>query len=693
MSLHESDSNISLEMFALDDVSCESSVDSDAGQDFEHLDDCLDSAQMQAKELYYYKGSVTRPTKRQKCVDNKPIVFVRFNTRIGGRPAPVTIKALLDSGGSGSLITEKHAKKLRIKKLNTATTVWTTPGGQIKTTAKVKSQFMIPELHDNRLIDWNFHVTKSLGSYDMIIGHDILEELGIDLRFSDLTVNWDGHSCPFKDGDATIEDSYFVADPQSIADATDRLKGILDAKYEKADLEEVVQEATYLSQEEQQKLLRLLQRYETLFDGTLGNWEKEKYDIELKPDAEPYHARAFPIPKVHLDTLKVEVARLCKLGVLKKVNRSEWAAPTFIIPKKDGTVRFISDFRELNKKIKRKPYPIPKIQDLLLKLEGFQYATSLDLNMGYYHIELSPDSKRLCTIVLPFGKFEYQRLPMGLCNSPDIFQEKMSVLMDGLEFVRTYLDDVLCTTSSTYDDHLEKLDIILQRLQGAGLKVNAKKSFFARGELEYLGYWITREGIQPLAKKVEAILRIEEPKTRKQLRSFIGLVNYYRDMWVRRSHVLAPLAKLTSKTEKFVWGQAQREAFHAVKRIISKNTLLAYPNFNEKFVIHTDASHHQLGAVISQRGKPIAFYSRKLNPAQTRYTTTERELLSIVETLKEFRNILLGHRVIVHTDHKNLTCKNFNTERVMCWRLLLEEYGPELHYVKGENNVVADALS
>jgi len=121
--------------------------------------------------------------------------------------------------------------------------------------------------------------------------------------------------------------------------------------------------------------------------------------------------------------------------------------------------------------------------------------------------------------------------------------------------------------------------------------------------------------------------------------------------------------------------------------------MLAYPDFSKPFVIHTDASHHQLGAVISQDEKPIAFYSRKLNPAQSRYTTTERELLSIVETLKEFRQILLGQRIIVHTDHKNLVCKTFNTERVMRWRLILEEYGPELHYIKGENNIVADALS
>ena len=153
----------------------------------------------------------------------------------------------------------------------------------------------------------------------------------------------------------------------------------------------------------------------------------------MRADATPYHARPFPIPKHYENTMKLEVQRLCNLGVLKKVNRSEWAAPTFIIPKNNGLVRFISDFRQLNQRIERKPFPIPKIQDLLLKLEGFQYATSLDLNMGYYHISLTPLSKSLCTIVLPWGKYEYQRLPMGLCNSPDIFQEKMSTLIEHLE--------------------------------------------------------------------------------------------------------------------------------------------------------------------------------------------------------------------------------------------------------------------
>jgi ribosome-interacting GTPase 1 len=132
--------------------------------------------------------------------------------------------------------------------------------------------------------------------------------------------------------------------------------------------------------------------------------------------------------------------------------------------------------------------------------------------MGYYHIELNPDSKKYCTIVMPFGKYEYQRIPMGLCNLPDIFQEKMSELMEGLDFVRTYIDDLLVITKESFDDHLEKLDLVLQRLEDTGLKVNGNKSFFACTELEYLGYWITRNhGIKPLPDKVKVIMQIAEP--------------------------------------------------------------------------------------------------------------------------------------------------------------------------------------
>ena len=208
----------------------------------------------------------------------------------------------------------------------------------------------------------------------------------------------------------------------------------------------------------------------------------------------------------------LEIERLCKIGVLRKINDSQWQAPSTIIPKKDETVRFITDFRKLNSRIKRKPFPIPNIKDTLLELEGFKYGTCLDLNMGYYHIELSPDSRKLCTIVFPFGKYEYLRLPMGLCNSPDIFQEHMSELMHDLNFVRAYIDDVAILSSGSWTDHLEKLDTVLSRLSQAGLKVNGLKSFFGQTEVEYLGHILTQNGVKPQPKKVHAILQIAPPK-------------------------------------------------------------------------------------------------------------------------------------------------------------------------------------
>jgi RNase H-like domain found in reverse transcriptase len=207
----------------------------------------------------------------------------------------------------------------------------------------------------------------------------------------------------------------------------------------------------------------------------------------------------------------------------------------------------------------------------------------------------------------------------------------------------------------------------LTRLQEAGLKINAVKSFFARTNLEYLSYNISREGLRPSQKKVEAILQIKAPTTHKQLRRFIGMVNYYRDMWPQRSHFLAPLSSMTLAKVIWTWTTEHQEAFDQMKAHIAKETLLTFPNFNKEFEIHMDASKLQLGACVSQEGKPVAFYSCKLNPAQTRYTTTECELLSIVETLKEFRNILLGQRIKVHTNHENLTYKTFNSDWVR-WR-------------------------
>ena len=625
-----------------------------------------------------------------------------FN-RKGGRKSKDHKRAriLFDSGCGGTLVNKSFVRKY--KKISTTSTNWTTKAGTFKTTRKVNCQFTLPEFHQGKDITWTMYVDdsdKRLNNYDMIIGRDLLTELGIDLLFSSGEMKWEQAIVPMRDPsqlqaseiDALENEIYSMHDPET-TDAA-RIQSIIDVKYAPQDIDSIVERCVDLTESEWERLKKLLTKFEPLFDGTLGEWKTEPIDLELKDtETKPYHARAYPVPQSQEAKLKAEIERLVGYGVLRKINRSEWASPMFTVTKPDSTLRSIADLRELNKRIRRKPFPIPKIQELLHKLKGFQYATSLDLNMGYYHIRLTPKASSYCTVVLPWGKYEYLRLPMGLCNSPDIFQEKMSELMIGLEYARAYIDDLLVISTGSFDQHLADLDKVLNRLNEAGLKVNTTKSFFARTELEYLGYWITQNGVKPLSKKVEAITNLAPPKTRKQLRSFIGLVNYYRDMWKKRSEILAPLTALTSAKVKWKWSDAEQNGFDTMKRIMARETILAYPNFNKPFHIHTDASAYQLGACISQDGKPIAFYSRKLSPTQSRYTTTERELLSIVETLKEFRTILLGQQLIVHTDHENLTYKNFNSDRVMRWRLFIEEYSPDLRYIKGELNEAADALS
>jgi transposase InsO family protein len=655
------------------------------------------------KECLATTAEIVRPKKKTKVEDLSTITLGYIkDKRARNLNQNQRLRVLFDSGCSATLLNKKFVKHWTKKAQKS--TKWSTKAGSFKTKSRCEIDFTLPAFHENRTISCNVYVDESNvgdSNYDMIIGRDLMHSLGINLLFDTAQISWDNATINMQPPQSLAEDWVEVLEQEILyahdPDTTDaeRIQGIIDAKYCQADLDKVVKECTHLTPAEQRALLSLLTKFEHLFDGTLGTWNTEPVDLELKdPTTKPYHSKPYPVPHSQEQKLKAEIKRLCEYGVLRKINISEWACPMFTISKPDGSLRSLADLRELNKVIKRKPYPLPKITDMLQKLEGFMYATSLDLNMGYYHILLTPNARRLCTVVLPWGKYEYIRLPMGLCNSPDIFQEKMSELMQGLDFARAYLDDLLIISTETgFDKHLDKLEQVLNRLSEAGLKINAVKSFFARTNLEYLGYNISREGIRPSNNKVQAILLIKAPTTRKQLRRFIGMVNYYRDMWPLRSHLLAPLSALTSVNVRWKWTDEHQTAFDQMKALIAKETLLTYPDFSKEFEIHTDASKLQLGACISQGGRPVAFYSRKLNPAQTRYTTTERELLSIVETLKEFRNILLGQKIKVHTDHENLTYKNFNSDRVMRWRLYIEEYSPELQYIKGTNNVVADALS
>jgi hypothetical protein len=652
--------------------------------------------------LFDYHRNIEAPLhKRRKVEHYSAEIIVEI---VDSKNNLVPIRALLDTGTSETILLKRFLSPNSPKGYKGAPVTWKTLGGNFTTHRRAKIQFAFPELSDKKSISWVVHVDQhthpTTAMYDMIIGMDCMCSLGIYVNTDEKVITWEGNSIPLKERGKLQEPgllhylySMTIDASPVLLEAEERQSRILDANYEKIDPDSYVQGLNHLSPNEQEQLSMTLKKYPILFGGGLGLLRIKPVHLKLHEDAKPVHARAFPIPQSLLKTTKTEVNRLTKIDVFEKAYDSEWAAPTFVHPKKTGDVRILTDFRALNACLKRTPFPLPKISDLLQRLCGFRYATAIDLSMGYYHIPLDEYSQKLCTTILPWGKYRYRRLPMGIKNSPDIFQAVINDLLGDLDFAQVYLDDILITSDGTFQDHLQKLEIVFKRLEHANFRANLLKCFFAQEELEYLGYWLTRRGLQPQPKKVEAILRLTPPKTKRQLRHFLGMVNFYRDMWRMRSHLLAPLSALVSPKVKFEWRQEHQDAFDQIKTLISKETLLTFPNFNEPFHIFTDASKYQLGAVIMQNNKPLAFYSRKMNEAQKRYTTGEQELLSIVETLKEFRNILFGQQIIIHTDHQNILYKKLSSDRIIRWRLLLEEYGPEYVHVKGKDNIVADALS
>mgnify|MGYP002063084857 CR=1 FL=1 len=252
---------------------------------------------------------------------------------------------------------------------------------------------------------WICHVDEKHAEeeslYDMIIGMDLMTSIGIYVDTSTKEVKWEGHAIPLKQhGDLQskemVQHIYHISQqPTIITEVEERQSRILDADYSTVDIDEHIDELKHLNLEEKKLLKEMLKRHTELFSGGLGTLNIKPVKLELKPGATPYHARSFPVPKSLEATTKREIDRLESVEVLRKSHNSEWAAPTFVQPKKTGDVRILTDFRKLNDVLVRKPFPLPKISDLLQKLSGFKYITAIDLSMGYYHIPLDEASQKL----------------------------------------------------------------------------------------------------------------------------------------------------------------------------------------------------------------------------------------------------------------------------------------------------------
>ena len=356
------------------------------------------------------------------------------------------LTVLLDSGASHSLLAikgllRKHVTKVSHRKVQD---IWQTCGENAYTiNSHSTHKFSLPKFFAKKIITWEFFKVKSskkLNSYDAVISRDLMKILGIDLLFSEGMMTWDNVSVPMVDFN-TLEKILKTQNKEinvlyteqeespAVQQMINRATKVLDANYKKANIKEYLdEECAELSAKQRQQLEKIITKYEILFGGGLGKWNRDPVSFSLKPNAKLVQSRPFQVHHIHQETLKKEVERLVKIGVLRKNPTARYSIPSFIIPKKDGTVRFVSDFRKVNQILERAPFPTLRIKDLLESLAGFQWVSAIDLNIGYYHIELDPFAQEVCTIVFPWGKYSYNRLPMGISCAPDIFQAEISSL-------------------------------------------------------------------------------------------------------------------------------------------------------------------------------------------------------------------------------------------------------------------------
>ena len=322
---------------------------------------------------------------------------------------------------------------------------------------------------------------------------------------------------------------------------------------------------------------------------------------------------------------------------------------------------------------------------------------------GFWQVELDEQSIPLTGFSSDIGHFEYLRMPFGLKSSPITFCRLVDEVFKGLigKIMVVYIDDIIIL-GKTVEEHLANVEIVLQRLQKAGLKVKLGKCSFLKKQVKYLGHTLTSTGVQVNKEKIRAIADYPKPKSQKEVKSFLGLASFYRSFIEHFAHIVSPLTDLLKENVRFSWGDRQEEAFINIKKKLSNPPLLAFPDFNKEFIIVADASQHGLGSALMQyntsNGKlqPISYYSRKLSPAEINYSTTDKEGLSVISSLKHYRFIVYGHPVTVFTDHSAIIQifknPNLNGKRAR-WHLIASDYDVNFKFIPGRSNNVADALS
>lgn len=476
-----------------------------------------------------------------------------------------------------------------------------------------------------------------------------------------------------------------------------------------------------LPSEDQDSARELLQKYSGVFsthDGDLGCTDLISHEIPLLEDA-PVRQRYRRIPPSEYEAAKNHINQLLEARVIRE-SSSPYASPIVLVKKKDGSLRMCVDYRQLNARTRKDAFPLPRIEESLDSLAGACWFSAMDLASGYNQVPVEEKDRAKTAFCTPFGLFEWNRMPFGLCNAPGTFQRLMQRLFGDqqCQTLLLYLDDIVIF-SSTVAQHLERMEVVLGRLQRENLKAKLSKCAFFKREVQYLGHVISSKGVSTDPSKIEAVAEWREPVTVTELRSFLGFASYYRRFVEGFSKLAAPLhalvaaldgtkAKRTArrasdKNFPAHWSERCQLSFDALKKKLTTAPVLAYADFSLPFILEVDASHSGLGAVLSQeqggRVRPVAFASRGLKPTErnmSNYSSMKLEFVALKWAMTEkFREYLLGHRCMVYTDNNPLA--HLSSAKLGAveqrWASELAPFDFEIKYRSGRSNRNADALS
>ena len=472
-----------------------------------------------------------------------------------------------------------------------------------------------------------------------------------------------------------------------------------------------------LTEERVREVEDLLMKWRGVFslhDMDLGLTDKVEHRIRLSDDV-PFKEKPRPIPPSMFNEVRAHLKEMESLGVIRK-SQSPYASNVVVVRKKSGAIRFCLDLRRLNSKTIPDRYSLPRIDTTLDILSGAKWFSVLDLKSGYWQVPLAEqDKNKTAFTVGPLGFWECERMPFGLTNAPATFQRLMESCMGDLHlsYCLLYLDDIVIY-SKTYEDHLVRLEAVLQKLKDAGLKLSPSKCNFLQKKIKYLGHMISEQGISVDPEKVSCVKAWPLPKTVSEVQSFLGFTSFYRRFIKDFAKVAKPLHQVAqggihyqTKTRTRVrypplqWGSPQQQAFDKLKEMCSSTPVLGFADYNKPFILHTDASGDGLGAVLSQdqegKKRVIAYASRNLAKAERNYAVHKLEFLALKWAVTEkFHDYLYGNEFSVVTDNNPLTyiLKSAKLDATgHRWVAQLANYKFTLSYLPGSANRAADALS